>query len=110
MSDVIPFIVNTYIYTQGEGRKMPSIHMYLCWSPSEKRNGICYLNGDNVEISEMFYFAGARESSRAGRVGETLMAVLKLRAWGIWVCKGRTVRLVHTLRARSCSCRMGALQ
>lgn len=73
VSDVIPFIVN--IYTRR--RKMPIICTHLCWLLPERRDHIRYLNRDNVEISETFYFADVGESSRAGREGEAQMAVLK---------------------------------
>lgn len=73
VSDVIPFIVNI----DTRRRKMPIICMYLCWLLSERRDHIRYLNRDNVEFSETFYFADVGESSRAGREGEAQMAVLK---------------------------------
>lgn len=88
-------------------RKKPSICMDLCWSLSKKKKKT--ISGNNVNISETFCFAGAGESSRARSAGEAQMAVLKPRAWGIWVGKGRAVRPVHTRRARRRSCRMGAL-
>lgn len=107
MSDVIAFVVNTCLYTQGE-EKSPT-YVFICVGRVQRRE-ICYMNRENVGISEIFCFAGVGESSRPGRKWEAQMAVLKPRAWKIWVHRGRAVLLVHTLRARSCSCSMGALQ